>query len=402
MSCTMNAFAMLILLAPQVSAAACVQGSCLEVEDATSLVQVNKVAVAVETRPQVKKAKAAGDVQPEAKKAHWDDFDINIGTDPLLVNAADDQMVQDVDDAVHDDVKDHEMVADDVEDNIRADVVGASVLPSPVGHGSMEDNPTVVDWKAETATMPGTPGGSVVEAYDGAMARATDPATNPIVQQYERDVAHEDEAAAFDHEMADSIHADEDDTATTMHMAADSILDTQANTDEVQKAAIHTVEEARQRYEEAAIKKDQTEIAAAAGHAQGEVVAVEKAAQTISGMTNARVHAALKKTREEMRMARENEIADGITAADNVQAQMQADGRHYVKHLSKENEAARAHVLRDAGLVKTQIEGAEGIQNRITTQDAIHEAEALDRDTESDEQDIVDTVAEGAPAAMRE
>lgn len=362
-----------LLLAPQIAASICAEGSCTDANDVTNFVQVKKI------------------VKTGAERQ-----------DPLVMNAADDQMVQDVSDAVHDDVMEKEMIADSIKDNDGAVVVGASVLPPPVGHGRMEDNPTVADWKAETATMPGVPGGSVVQAYDSAMARTLDPVRNPLVQQMARDIAHQDEAARFNAEMANSVHADEDATAATYQAAADSILDTAADTDEVDKAAIHTVEGAREHYEEAAIAKDQTEAAALAGHAQGEKIGLENAMQSISEMTNARTRAALKKSREELLMARDKEIAEGITAADDVQAQMEADGRYYASHEMKANEAARAHVVRDANLVRTQIEGAQGIENHVATQDALREANTLNRATEGAEEDIAQTIAEGAPYVARD
>lgn len=366
-------FAVTLLLVPQISASICAEGSCTEAHDLTNLVQVRKV------------------VKTGAERR-----------DPWVVNAADDQMVQMVSDAAHDDIMEKEMIADSITDNNEAVVVGASVLPPLVGHGSMTDNPTVVDWKAETATMPGVPGGSVVQAYDSAMAHTIDPAMNPLVQQAARDIAHEDEAVRFNAEMANDLRADEDATAATYHAAADSILDTAANTDEIEKAAIHTVAGARQRYEEAAIEKDQTEAAAVAGHAQGEKIGLENAMQSMNEMTNARTQAALKVSREEMRMARDKEIAEGITAPDNVQAQMEADGRYYASHEMKANEAARAHAVRDANLVRTQIEGAQGIENHVATQDALREANSLNHATEGAEEDIAQTIAAGAPYVERD
>jgi len=366
-------FAVTLLLVPQISASICAQGSCTEAHDLTNLVQVRKV------------FKTGAERQ-----------------DPLVVNAAADQMVHDVSDAVHDDMMEKEAIADSIEDDNEAVVVGASVLPSPVGHGSMADNPTVVDWKAETATMPGAPGGSVEQAYDSAMARSIDPAMNPFVQQAARDVAHQDEAARFNAEMADNLRADEDATAASYHAAADSILDTAANSDEVEKAAIHTVADARKRYEEAAIEKDQTEAAAAAGHAEGEKVGLENAMQSINQMTNARTEAALKKSSEELHMAEDKEIAEGLTADDDALAQMEADGRYYASHEMKANEAARAHVERDANLIRTEIEGAQGIENHVATQDALREADSLNDATERAEADIAGTIAEGVPYVARD
>jgi len=438
--------AVALLLVLQVSATPCNGGSCTEDHDVTSMVQVKKVLKSGGKPKQdpfdevqdfdTDAVQGVGDVPQDVGDGERDGDMVNDVEvpDPVMespdhsapmegveavestyhsdpMEAAEDLHdeaiapgfhVQEMSDAIHDTVLQDEAIADDIHNANRMEVLGQSVVPPPVGHGSMEDNPTVVDWKAETAVMPGQAGGAVVDAFDSALSSAVAPDRNIIVNAAKRGMDHADRAMEFDHEMADKIHADQDATAASFRDDGEKVLETLADSDAVDTAAIHTVQEARQQYEEAAIKKAQTEAAAVAGHEVGERIAVEDAADQINGMVNARTKAALKGEREELRLAREREIAEGITGADDAQAQYEADGRQYVAHVGKEHQAIRAHEARDAGMMREAIEGAQGIKTHIVKQAAVRQAAHFDKAAMDDQDDIDDTVVGGAGYVARD
>jgi len=420
-----------LLLVLQVSAMSCSGGSCADDHDVTIMVQVKKVLKSggkpkqdhVDEVEEVANDAVhdVGDARQDVGDGEMEGDMVNdVEVPALVMESAEDSApmeavedlqdraidpgfhVQEVSDAIHDTVMQDEAIADDIHDTNRMQVLGQSVLPPPVGHGSMEDNPTVGDWKAETAVMPGQAGGAVVDAFDNALSSAVEPDRNVILNAAERGMDHADRAMEFDHEMADQIHAEQDDTAASIQDDKEKVLGTLADTDAVDEAAIHTVQQARQQYEEVAIKKAQTEAAAVAGHEVGERIAVEDAADQINGVVNARTHAALKREQEEMRLARMREMEEGITGADDAEAQYRQSMSAHVADVSKENQAIRAHEARDAGVMREAIEGAEGIKNHIVKEAAVREAAHFDNAAMNDQEDIGDTVAGGAGYVARD
>jgi len=373
------------LLVPHTSAADCAQGSCAEDQDVTSLLQVGKVVTAGDERdyPFSNEMGAQAPIANEVAES---------------LNPA--ENMDELADDIPQELEKARIIHDDVEDQDTEDVLGRSVLPPPVGHGSMEDNPSVVDWKAETKAMPGQPGGPVTKAFDTSVARGVN--NNHYMADVDHDIELEDNSERGTRNMAHDIMADQDATVDSLQNDEEKVLGTLANSDNVAKQAIHEVANAREDYGETAIKKAQTQDAALAGQYVGRRIAAENAQDHLEDVVHARTTAALKRTRDEMHDARDVARAEGITAADDYQAGEMAEGRAYVAHKRKENTAVQRHSARDANVLRTSIEGAEGIKNHMLKEDANLKAGRYHRWQRRDQDDIAGAVVEGAPQVERD
>lgn len=338
--------------------AGCDEGSCSQDQDVTSLVQVNK-AVFMGSDRQVPPLVAIR--HSEARPALKAPRQQRMFPEAAEIGRADPAEAENVKDAVNEAVLEHEVVADMAKHSDAEHVRAASVLPPPVGHGNVNDNPKVVDMKAVANTMPGIPGGSVVQSFDESRVKA-----QSMDGKLARDLAHVNREMNDETNLEDQLRKDKEFTTGRYKIAENAVEDTIANKEAVEKAAIHEVEKARKDDVEARIKRNQAQTAAAVGDAYGSAVAYERGKRDLDEKVNKRIQA--NEAGEEL--AKKREIAAGITATDDIQRRKESAGRALVDHYRKEGAAERAKIMSDAGIIRTSVEGAEGLKNHMITQAA--------------------------------
>lgn len=283
-----------------------------------------------------------------------------------------------------------------------AQELSGGVLPPPLGNGQMEDNPAVVDWKAQAAAMPGTHGGPVIQAYRNAFEPQANGILNGMQNHLAETLARGDEYRASDNRFTHNIRDQVESTEDALRRDQRRVLDTAIQKRNVEQQAIHQVQEAKKSWEEMAIKKAQTDSAAIAGHIGGQALGYQKAAEMLRHEMNTRAVQAQQNEEKALANAQMKFRKDGLDVADRYQADREVALENYQTQLNNKMQAIRAHAARDTGVLEESMTGAEDINDALIRQAANHEVDSYGRQTVQDAQDISHAVLQGPGAVFRD
>lgn len=382
----MKICAIAVVLGAHALASPCTEGSCVDEDNVLSLLQVKEIV--------------------ETGKGRTGQLPLAAMGDPLASLAAPmDEALGRIDDIIHgihiESDADRTILKSQLMDHVAQELSG-SVLPPPLGHGKMEDNPSVVDWKAQAAAMPGTHGGPVIQAYRNAFAPGANGIMKGMQNQLAETLARGDEYRAADNRFAHNVRGEVESTEDALRRDQRRVLDTAIQKRNVEQQAIHEVQEAKKNWEEMAIKKAQTDRAAIAGHIGGQALGYRQAAEMLRHEMNTRaVQAQLneEKTLADAQMKFRNE---GLDVADRYQADREVTLQNYQTNLNNQMQSIRARAARDTGVLEESMTGAEDINDALIRQAANHEVNRYGRQTVHAARDISRAVEQGPGAVVRD
>jgi len=275
-------------------------------------------------------------------------------------------------------------------------------LPAPAGQGNARDNPTVVDWKAEAATLPGPHGGPVMQAYANAFMPNADGMAGGWAKHLASTLAREDESRAFKDKVFHAMRAKVDATAASLNHDQAHVWDTAISNRNAEQQAMHEVQKARKKWEETAIKKRQTEKAAILGSVGGQAVGYRQFEEMYRNEMNQRVMQAQRKEDQALRSGYAKAHHEGLDIADMYQSQQEVALKAYQKQLDNQLVAIKAHAARDAGIIEESMGGAEDIKNTMIRDDAKRTVARYNRRAVHNKGDIHNAVVHGVGAVRRD